>query len=101
LSCPDIVDKQGRQILLPVMRPSTGLDAEERAAQEGNFQLSLLQAMIEDKNGTQRDWGAKLGKNVSTVAFLLKKLEKQKLVRKVLDKWQTTPAGLKAARENE
>jgi hypothetical protein len=31
LSCPDIVDKGGRQILLPVLRPITELDVEERA----------------------------------------------------------------------
>ena len=34
LSCPDIVDKGGRQILLPVLRPITELDVEERAIVE-------------------------------------------------------------------
>src|ERR1700730_17916934 len=75
LSCPTIVDKSGRQILLPVMRPSTEMDAEERQAQEGNSQLALLRSMIEDPGGSQRDWAIKIGKGKGGVNFLLKKLE--------------------------
>jgi hypothetical protein len=94
-----IVDDMRRQIMLPVMRPSTELDAEERAAQEGNTQLALLKALIENAKGTQRDWAMEIGKSVSTVAKTLKKLEKEKLVRNILDKWKVTPAGQKAALE--
>jgi AAA domain len=99
LSCPDIVDNKGRQILLPVMRPSTEMAAEERTAQEGNSQMALLKAMIEDPKGTQRDWAMKIGKRASSVGFFLKRLEKERLVRKVLDKWKVTPTGQKAAEQ--
>jgi len=99
LSCPDILDNKGRQIELPVLRPCTEMDVEERTAREGNAELALLKAMIEDKRGTQRDWAAKLGRGVSTVAFLLKRLEKERLARKVLDRWQVTPAGRKTIEE--
>jgi hypothetical protein len=35
ISCPDIVDKQGRQIMLPVMRPITETGAAEREKNDG------------------------------------------------------------------
>jgi predicted transcriptional regulator len=75
------------------------MDAEERTAQEGNSQRALLKAMIENAKGTQRDWAMKVGRSVSTIAKTLKKLEKEKLVRRILDKWQVAPAGQKAAEE--
>ncbi len=99
LSCPDIVDDMRRQILLPVMRPSTEADAEERAGQKSNSQRALLMAIIENAKGTQRDWAFKIGKSVGTVAKTLKRLEKAKLVRNILDKWQVTTTGRKAALE--
>ena len=90
LSCPDIVDKQGRQILLPVMRPCTEADAADREAQDGNSQLALLRAMVEDPAGSQRDWAIKIGKGKSGVNFLLKKLAKAKFVTESLGKWKVT-----------
>jgi AAA domain len=61
LSCPDIVDKQGRQILLPVMLPCTEMDAKEKAAQQGNLDLALLRAMAASPDGTQLDWAFAIG----------------------------------------
>src|ERR1700720_2080485 len=56
LSCPDIVDKDGVQILLPVLRPITELDVEERAIVENATDMKLLRAMLDAPNGNQRDW---------------------------------------------
>jgi hypothetical protein len=42
LSCPAIVDKSGRQILLPVLRPTTVMDVEELAAVENKNDIALL-----------------------------------------------------------
>jgi hypothetical protein len=95
-SCPDIVDNKGRQILLPVMRPITETDAEERKTQEGNVELALLKTMIENEEGTQRDWAFKIGKGQSSVGFLLKKLEKDKYVSASFGKWHITTKGRNA-----
>jgi hypothetical protein len=96
LSCPGIVDNKGRQILLPVMRPSTEMDAEERTIQEGNSQLALLKAMIDEPNGSQRDWGAIIGKPKGTVNYFLQRLKKEKLAVERFGKWQATKAGVTA-----
>jgi hypothetical protein len=48
LACPDILDDQGRQILLPVMRRITNEDAEQHAHAEANFDLALLKAIAEN-----------------------------------------------------
>jgi hypothetical protein len=97
LSCPDIIDKQDRQIMLPVMRPCTELDAEERTAQDGNSQRALLRAMVENGNGTQREWAFRIGKSQSSLQFLFKKLAKAKLVSENFGKWKPTKKGLEAA----
>ena len=97
LSCPDILDNKGRQILLPVMRPCTETDAEERQTQEANAELALLKAMVEDERGTQREWAAKIGKGKSSVGFLLKRLQKSKYVSESFGKWRVTPKGIKEA----
>ncbi|PNE11332.1 MAG: hypothetical protein CR217_09330 [Beijerinckiaceae bacterium] len=100
LSCPDIVDKQGRQILLPIMRPCTEMDAEERQTQDDNLQLALLRAMIENPNGSQREWTIKIGKsNVSAVTRLLQKLNKGKYVSESFGKWRVTRKGHDEASE--
>ena len=93
LSCPAIVDKQGRQILLPVLRPTSEKDVEERARVSRNTKLELLRAMLAEPKGTQRDWAMKINLSVSTVNQKLKILEGEKLVKKILDAWFLTPNG--------
>jgi AAA domain/CHC2 zinc finger len=100
LSCPDILDKQGRQILLPVMRPCTAMDAEERTTQDGNSQLALLRAIVENEKGTQREWAFRIGKSQSSLQSLLRKLGKAKLVSEHFGKWKPTKKGLEAAGED-
>ena len=93
MSCPEIVDKQGRQILLPVLRPTSEKDVEERARVSRNTKLELLRAMLAEPKGTQRDWAMKINLSVSTVNEKLKILEGEKLVKKILDAWFLTPNG--------
>ena len=98
LSCPDIVDKGGRQILLPVLRPTTEMDVEERAIVSRNTKLELLRAMLAEPKGTQRDWATKTNLSPSTVNEKLKALEREKLVKKILDAWVLTPNGRNLAK---
>jgi hypothetical protein len=98
LSCPDIVDNKGRQILLPVP-PCTEMDVEEKTAQEGNSQLALLRAMIENENGSQREWAMRIGKGKSGVNYLLQELQRGKFVSLSFGKWTATRKGRQAVSE--
>src|ERR1700730_1106681 len=99
LSCPDIVDKQGRQILLPVMRPITDIDAAEREKNDGNLDLALLRAIAANPEGTQLEWALAVGiRSKSAVNAKLQKLKTIKLVEERLGgKWRLTPKGQKEA----
>jgi hypothetical protein len=79
LSCHDIVDKQGRQILLPVMRPITEIDAAEREKNEGNLDLALLRAMAANPDGTQLEWALVIG--IRSKGSISKKLQKLKILK--------------------
>jgi hypothetical protein len=96
-SCPDILDNRGRQILLPVMRPCTEMDAAEREKNEGNLDLALLRAMETNPDGTQLEWAFAIGiKSKSAVNARIQKLKRKKLVEERLDgKWRLTPKGQK------
>jgi hypothetical protein len=95
LSCPDIVDKQGRQILLPVMRPITETDDAEREKNDGNLDLALLRAMAANPDGTQLEWAFAIGiRSKGTTNKKLQKLKTMKLVEERLGgKWRLTPKG--------
>jgi hypothetical protein len=99
LSCHDIVDKQGRQILLSVMRPITETDAAEREKKEGNLDLVLLRAMAANPDGTQTEWAFAIGiRSKGTISKKLQKLKTMKLVEESLGgKWRLTPKGQKEA----
>ncbi|MGA3342064.1 MAG: hypothetical protein ABSD11_15920, partial [Methylocella sp.] len=99
VSCPDIVDIKGRQILLPAMRPSTQQDAEERDKAEANLDLLLLRAMIANPDARQAEWGNAIGRAKSSVNAKLQNVKKLKLVEVGLGKWRVTPKGVKEAGE--
>jgi 5S rRNA maturation endonuclease (ribonuclease M5) len=101
LSCPDILDKQGRQILLPVMRPITEMDAAEREKNEGNLDLAMLRAMSANPDGTQLEWALAVGiRSKGTISKKLQKLKIQKLTEQSLaGKWRLTPKGQKEAEQ--
>ena len=97
LSCHDIVDKQGRQILLPVMRPITETDVAEREKNEGNLDLALLRAIAANPDATQLEWASAIGlRSKSAINTKLQKLKGTKFVEAgVSGKWRLTPKGQK------
>jgi hypothetical protein len=99
--CPDIVDNKGRQILLPVLRPCTEADVEEKTTQEGSSLLALLRAMVENPSGSQREWAFRIGKGRGSVTYLLQTLKKAKLVDGQFSKWHVTKKGLAAVQNGE
>jgi hypothetical protein len=99
LSCHDIVDKQGGQILLPVMRPITETDAAEREKNEGNLDLALLRAMAASPDATQLEWAFAIGiRAKSAVNARIQKLKGKKLIEGTLaGQRRLTPKGQKEA----
>lgn len=101
LSCQDIVDKQGSQILLPVMRPITETDAAEREKNDGNLDLALLRAMAANPDGTQLEWAFAIGlRSKGSISRKLQKLKTMKLIEQRLGgKWRLTPKGQREAEQ--
>jgi hypothetical protein len=99
-SCPDIVDKKSRQILLPVLRPSTAQDVEEKAQTAAIAGLALIRAMAANPGGTVREWMLATGmKSPGAIHYALTKLKKDKLAETVMDKWSLTTKGKAFASE--
>jgi hypothetical protein len=96
-SSPDVIDAKGRQVQLPVMRPATEADAEQREQAEINTDLALLKAILAEPDATQQAWAITIGKSKTLVNKKLQKLKSEKLVDVVLGKWSLTDRGRKAA----
>jgi AAA domain/Bifunctional DNA primase/polymerase, N-terminal len=94
LSSPDIVDVQGRQILLPVMRPTTERDAEEREIIESQTDISLLRALVLNPKASFREMAFATALPKSNVGRKIKKLIGRKMltfelgVYTVTEKWK-------------
>src|SRR5262249_4518239 len=95
IGSPDLLDAQGRQFLLPVMRLCDAQMAEQHEKAEANLDRALLQAMIADPEGTQDDWGRAISRAKSRVNERLQKLKTHKLVEHALGKWRVTSKGRK------
>lgn len=80
LSCPDIVDIDGRQILLPALRTTTELDVEERAMAESENDMALLRALIADPKASQSELARAIGLSKSAIGPKLKKLLQAKMI---------------------
>jgi hypothetical protein len=92
----ELIPYGGRQILLPVMRPSTEADVETREKSNADASRALLAAMIADPTGTQADWGAAINQSKGRVNGHLQRLEKERLVVNRLNKWSITKKGIEA-----
>ena len=99
----DVVDVKGRQVSIPVLRPTTEETVEQKQQASADIQRALLQAMIASPNGSQQEWAERIGGSKSTVNRNLGKLRDEKLVEEMLGRWTVTPKGRKAilAGENE
>ncbi len=80
LSCPDIVDIDGRQILLPALRATTELDVEERAMAESENDIALLRALMADPKASQSELAKAIGLSKSAIGPKLKKLLQAKMI---------------------
>jgi hypothetical protein len=97
LSSPDIVDIQGRQILLPICRAVSEQAAEQRERDEVDIKRALLIAMDSQPGASQSEWAATVGRTKSIVNKHLQALKAEGLVESVLGgKWRVTPKGKKA-----
>ena len=90
LSSPDIVDDKGRQILLPVMRPITEQDVEERKAAESETDVAFLRALQLTPEAPQRDLAQACGLPLTRVNRTIKRLAKEKLIEKGLKSYRLT-----------
>lgn len=96
LSSPDVIDAKGRQVELPVLRPTTEEDAERREEAAVNADAALLRAMDAEPGGTIRGWAVAAKLSKSAIDRALPRLAAERLTKKTLGKWQITDAGRKA-----
>jgi uncharacterized membrane protein len=80
LSCPAIVDKSGRQILLPVLRPTTAMDVEERASVENETSRKILRALLDAPGASERELAQATGISRTTVQRKIGTLKRGALV---------------------
>ena len=90
---PDVLDSKGRQVVLPYLCASTPETDEAREHSEADTDAALLNAMITEPKGTQKQWGIMIGRAQSIVHRKLGKLKKEHLVDRVLDVWLVTERG--------
>ena len=98
---PDILDAKGRQVQLPVLRPTSEADVEARQAVEANLDVALLRVVKCTPEGKQADWAAAIGRDKSNVNRRLQTLKADKLVEVTLGRWTLTPKGEKAVSGGE
>ena len=90
---PLVVDKKGRCVRLPVLRPCTPDDADRAA--EGNVERSIqvLRAMEANPKATIRELGLATGISKSSAGRTLVELVKLKLIEQKLGRWSLTRRG--------
>jgi AAA domain len=99
LDCPDVIDIKGQRVALPVLRPTTEEEGENRERAAVNRDVAVLMAMAKEPRGSLRDWAESASLNRPAVQRSLNALAKNKLVEKLLDKWTLTASGQRAIRE--
>lgn len=90
LSCEHIVDDKGRQILLPVMRPITALDAQEREIVENQNDIALLRTLQATPEAQQRDLAHVIGISLGGINKKIQRLKTDKLIEKGLNGYRIT-----------
>jgi DNA-binding IclR family transcriptional regulator len=78
------------------LRPCDAASAEQRETAEANLDRALLQAMMDNPDGTQAEWGATIGRAKGSINKMLQRLRKLKFVDEALGKWHVTPKGMEA-----
>ena len=94
LSSPDILDDEGRQILLPVLRPTSATIVETRKAETAKTNIELLKTMVSEPKESAREWARTIGLTHHAVDKKLANLAKDKFVeRGADDRWRLTKKG--------
>lgn len=96
LSSPEVVDAKGRQVELPIMRPTNEDEAERREEAAIKTDVAILRAMIAEPVGSIRSWAAACSLPKSVVERALPKLAHKKFTQNTFGKWAITDAGRKA-----
>ena len=65
---------------MPVLRPTTVMDVEERAAAANKNDIALLRALLANPGASQRELADATGISKSTVDRTIKKLERAKML---------------------
>ena len=95
LSCPDIADKQGRQFLLPVMRVNRSRRGNPRKEQR-RCKPRLARRHDSGPHRNTSRLGMATNQSKGRVNGHLRRLEKERLVVKRLNKWCITNKGKEA-----
>src|SRR5262249_39230494 len=108
LSSPDIVDVNGREIWIPIMRPATAEDDDARQNAIAVKELRLLKALHDDPTASISGLSAASDIPRGSMARVLARLRREKLAHEQLGKWVLTGAGklaltdaLKAQKQTE
>ncbi len=93
LGSPDLLDGKGRQVQLPVLRPCSTEDVEDREAAEVNLDIDILRCLVDEPTPAIREIAQAVGCKKTNVAQKLARLGREKLVEKILGKWKLTAKG--------
>jgi hypothetical protein len=90
------LDDEGRQILLPVLRPVSEQNAEQRREAKGTADLEILKSLAEEPALSVRERAFKFGMPESSLRLKLSGLVKRKFVEQAADKrYRLTAKGRK------
>jgi hypothetical protein len=99
ITSPDVKDVKGREVQLPVLRPIAEADVEQRETDAVNRTIALLTAIRDVPGASLSALAIATGIPKPSVDRNLNRLATPsggKLVKKRLNKWTLTPAGLEA-----
>jgi IclR helix-turn-helix domain len=101
LMSPEIIDIDGRQVAIPVLRPATAEDAETRESAIANRDAQLMRAVADNPQASLSALADAAGIARSAANRALHRLAKEKpaLVRQTLGKWTLAKAGKDALKE--
>jgi hypothetical protein len=91
VASPDVIDKKGRQVQLPVLVRSTEEALAQQAEAEGHQDVRLLQTILKFPGATTRAWAISSGVPHGSISRKLPALERAKLIEKNLNnQWVLT-----------
>jgi DNA-binding MarR family transcriptional regulator len=90
----------GREISIPILRPSSAEDDDARRSAIVNKELRLLEAIANDPSATHRDLSAASGVSLGSLSRALSRLAREKLAYERLGKWAITRKGKETIKEH-